>query len=573
MISPKTTGTPRPSTPQAELDASLATLRQHCDEWTQLSVTKKADYVKSLIHRSARVAPDQVAAALSAKGLPPDSWLGAEEWLAGPVCQIRNLRLLHESLESIAREGTVHVEDRYVRTRPDGQVVVQVFPFTLLDALLHTDFQAEVWLDPEITRDTWRNHVASAYRGAPPAGKVALVLGAGNVSSIGTLDAVHKLFSEGQVVLLKFNPVNEYLGPFVEEIFAELIRDGYMSVAYGGGEVGEYLCQHREVDEIHITGSAATHDVIVYGPGEEGARRKARGEPRLRKRISSELGNVSPVIVVPGEWSPRHLRFHAENVATQMVQNCGFNCNAAKVLILHDAWPQRQAFMDELRDVLKSLPSRPAYYPGAEERFERFVAAHPKAEVLDTKRDGEVPPTLLVDLDPERRDTLAFTTESWCSVAGQTALPGRDAAEFLSNAVAFCNDTLHGTLSSEVIVHPKVRKSLGDAFENALANLRYGAIGVNHWPALAFILGTTTWGAFPGHTLENIQSGIGAVHNTLLFDRPQKSVIYGPFMPWYKPPWFLTHRRSHEVASRLVGMEEYPSLARMPGILVHALRP
>lgn len=573
MISPQTAGTPRPPTSESDLDASLSALRDRCDEWVRLPVERKVKYVEGLIHRSAKVAADQVAAALSAKGIPEDSWLSAEEWLAGPVCQIRNLRLLHESLESIAQEGAVHIEERFVRARPDGQVVVQVFPFTFLDALLHTDFTAEVWLDPSIRKETWRDHVASLYRGEAPPGKVALVLGAGNVSSIGTLDAVHKLFSEGQVVLLKFNPVNEYLGPFVEEVFEELIRDGYFQVAYGGAAVGEYLCQHAQVDEIHITGSAATHDVIVYGPGEEGAERKARNDPRLKKRISSELGNVSPVILVPGDWSAKQLRFHAENVATQMMQNCGFNCNAAKVVVLHDAWPQREAFMRELRAVLRDLPSRPAYYPGAEDRFARFVEAHPTAEVLGQKRDGEVPPTLLPDLDPDQPDTLAFTTESWCPVAGQTALPGRDAGEFLRNAVRFCNETLHGTLSGEVIIHPKVQKALGAAFEDALADLRYGAIGVNHWPALAFILGTTTWGAYPGHTLDDIQSGIGAVHNTLLFDRPQKSVIYGPFQPWYKPPWFLTHRRSHRVAARLVGMEEYPSLGRMPGILVNALRP
>ena len=54
--------------------------------------------------------------------------------------------------------------------------------------------------------------------------RVALVLGAGNVASIGPLDVVHKLFVEGQVALLKLNPVNEYLGPFFEEAFADLIE-------------------------------------------------------------------------------------------------------------------------------------------------------------------------------------------------------------------------------------------------------------------------------------------------------------------------------------------------------------
>ena len=175
--------------------------------------------------------------------------------------------------------------------------------------------------------------------------RVALVLGAGNVASIGPLDVVHKLFVEGQVCLLKMNPVNAYLGPFIERAFKRLVDDGFLRLAYGGADVGEYLCQHESVDEIHITGSDRTHDAIVFGVGEEGARRKAENDPRNTKRITSELGNVSPVIIMPGSWTEADLRFHAENVATQMTNNAGFNCNAAKVLIMHEGWSQKTQFL------------------------------------------------------------------------------------------------------------------------------------------------------------------------------------------------------------------------------------
>ena len=69
------------------------------------------------------------------------------------------------------------------------------------------------------------------------------------------------------------------------------------------------------------------------GQGAEGARRKRENRPLLAKPITSELGNVSPIVVVPGEWSDADLDFHAENLATQMTQNGGFNCNAAKVIV------------------------------------------------------------------------------------------------------------------------------------------------------------------------------------------------------------------------------------------------
>lgn len=47
------------------------------------------------------------------------------------------------------------------------------------------------------------------------AGKVALVLGAGNQTPVAALDILHKLVAENAVVVCKMNPVNEYAGPFI----------------------------------------------------------------------------------------------------------------------------------------------------------------------------------------------------------------------------------------------------------------------------------------------------------------------------------------------------------------------
>lgn len=60
----------------------------------------------------------------------------------------------------------------------------------------------------------------------PPAarqGKLALVLGAGNVASIAPLDVLHKLFIENQVCLLKLNPVNDYLHDLLAQALAPVI--------------------------------------------------------------------------------------------------------------------------------------------------------------------------------------------------------------------------------------------------------------------------------------------------------------------------------------------------------------
>ena len=104
------------------------------------------------------------------------------------------------------------------------------------------------------------------------------------------------------------------------------------------------------MDEIHITGSSRTHDAIVFGGGAEGAARKAAGQPVSTKRITSELGNVSPTIVVPGPWSERDLAFQAEHIATQKLHNGGFNCIASQVLITHDGWELGDRLLDRVAD-------------------------------------------------------------------------------------------------------------------------------------------------------------------------------------------------------------------------------
>ena len=557
----------------AQFDTDLNTLREKADQWAKMPLPKRIDYLRGLLRKTYSVADGQVAAAVKAKGVPPNSSMAAEDYLGGPVVQARTIRLLIDSLEQIQQTGQVQIPAKRIRTREDGQVAVQVIPYEFTDKLLFSGFNAEVWMEPGVTAENLGDNIAEFYRREPTEknGRVALVLGAGNVASIGPLDMVHKLFVEGQVCLLKMNPVNDYLGPFVEETFAELIADGFVRTAYGGADVGDYLCQHDQVDEIHITGSDRTHDIIVFGLGDEGAQRKAANSPRNTKRISSELGNVSPVIIAPGSWTEADLRFQAENVASQMTNNGGFNCNAAKLLILHEDWPQKTDFMDMLRAVLGSLNQRPAYYPGAEDRYDRFVGAHSQAQPIGERSEGVLPWPLIPDVDSRQTSDICFTQESFCGVTAQTTLPGADAGQFLGNAVAFCNDVLWGTLNACIIIHPATEKRFGAELESAVSVLKYGSVAVNHWPALCYGMGSTAWGAYPGHTLDDIRSGIGFVHNTYMFDRPQKTVLRGPFRVFPKPPWFVTHGRSMGVAQRMAAMEVNPSIWKVPGIAWQAI--
>ncbi|MGA9679954.1 MAG: aldehyde dehydrogenase family protein, partial [Mycobacterium sp.] len=103
---------------------------------------------------------------------------------------------------------------------------------------------------------------------------------------------------------------------------------------YGGADAGAYLAHHRKVDAIHMTGSAATYDAIVWGTDDRAAARRADNTPLLDKPISAELGGVSPFIVVPGDWTDADVRFQAEHIATTKLTNCGHNCNATQVLVV-----------------------------------------------------------------------------------------------------------------------------------------------------------------------------------------------------------------------------------------------
>jgi acyl-CoA reductase-like NAD-dependent aldehyde dehydrogenase len=553
----------REPTSHAEIDRALATLTERSPAWAALSLDERIAYLRSAAAGMWAAAPGLVADACAAKGL-----VGAqagEEWVSTVVSQLRTVRILLDTLEGIRRTGRVPLPGSAVGVRPDGQVTVRVVPVDVYDRVLYRGVTADIWVDPAVARPDLERHLGSFYtKGVTPPAGVSLVLGAGNVAAIGTLDVVHKLFVEGSTVLIKFSRVNEYMGPHVERAFADLISAGFVRTVYGGrADNGDYLVHHPAVGQVHLTGSGSTYDAVVWGP--EAAAHKAAGTPVLDKPVTCELGNVSPVIVVPGRWSQRALRLRAEDVATQITQNDGFNCNAARVLVLPERWPQRQAFLDHLRRVLTSLPSRPAYYPGAEATYDRYLASHDRVETFGRREAGVLPPALLMDLDPEG-DHLVFREEPWCPLAATTLLPGDTAGQYLERAVAFCNERLSGTLDATVIVDGPTARDLGPAYDAALAGLRYGAVAVNIWSAAAFVFGSTPWGAFPGHTPADIGSGVGFVHNARLVDRVQKGVIQAPFGLFPKPPWFVTHRNSHRALSRVAALEADPHWWRMPGI-------
>jgi hypothetical protein len=569
---PTTASAGRPTSPR-QLDAMVARLREAAPAFVRLSMTDRIALAQSMQAGYLRIARPSVEAACAAKGISADSPVAGEEWATGPWSVVRHLRLVTESLRSIQKTGTTQI-GRTGRNA-DGRLTVRVFPTNRIDGMLFSGQTIDVHLLPGVNEESLEASRASFYKGRKHEGRTVLVLGAGNIASIPAMDVVTKLFNEGSVCLLKMNPVNSYLGPFIEEAFADAIAGGFLEVAYGGAEEGAYLAQHRGIDEIHLTGSAATYDAIVWGPpGPERDARKARNQPVLTKPVTAELGNVSPVLVVPGPYTEKELAFRAENIAGAVTCNASFLCNSAKMLITPKAWEQRQSLLGALERILASVPARKAYYPGADQRWQRLAGGRDRVRNIGSPAQGELPWTILSGLDATDAGEAAFTTEPFCSILSETEVGSDDPVEYLDRAVDFANNRLWGTLSADIVVHPKSLKdpSVAEALERAISRLRYGAVTVNSWTGFVYAFGSPPWGGYPGSSPADIQSGNGWVHNTPMLEGIEKAVLRHPLTIVPKPATFPSHRTAHRLMQRITALEERASWSKVPGVIAAAMR-
>ncbi len=354
------------------------------------------------------------------------------------------------------------------------------------------------------------------------------------------------------------------LRPFVET--------GALVIVEGGADLGRSLIHDERIDAVHVTGSDQTYRRIVFGNDPDGHPRPADEEPVLSKPVTAELGNVTPVIVVPGPWSERDLAYQAENLATTVMHNAGFNCIASRLFIQQASWDQRGALMQSIADVMASTPLREPYYPGAQARHARFVTAHPDAQLIGA-RTG-VPWTIIRDLDPEEVDEICFREEVFAALTGEVPIPASDPVSFLSAAVRFCNERVWGTLGASIFIHPATMADpvVAAGLERAVADLRYGTVAINAWSGFGYAMATTPWGAYPGHTPHDIQSGVGVVHNTLMLGDVEKTIVRSPWRTFPKPTWFPSHRSAHDVLEATTYFEVNPNPLALARVIGRALR-
>ncbi|HYB25389.1 MAG TPA: hypothetical protein VEF89_02115 [Solirubrobacteraceae bacterium] len=329
--------------------------------------------------------------------------------------------------------------------------------------------------------------------------RIATVHRNDTVSSIPFIETIETLFGEGQVVLLQLS--TRSLAPVLDKALHPVIDEGFVRIVTGGP----------------VTDS----------------------------------GSVTPVIVVPGDWSAADFARQARAIATMLTHGGSYERGAVRLLVTDRGWRGRERLLAALRRVLQGVPNRFAFHPGAHGRFARFMQAHPEIELLGAGHSGSLPWGLITNLDPCRED-LAFTMDPFAPILSETSLQSSSIADFIDGAVAFCNERVAGRLVATLIADPRGSRdpSTAAALERGTERLGYQMVTINLPPFVGLVYG----------------------HKGREAARHGKTVIRGAFRSITTPPWLVTHSHSHDVFRRLARYEVAPSTTQLPAIIWHSIR-
>lgn len=597
--SPRTIATGVIQADAASLDRCLEKLTDGRTRLSRMSVAQRIALLEQCVDGICSVAREWVDVVCESKEIASGSRERAQEVLGGPAATLRQLQLFLRTMRQIDRIGSPKLPAKPVR-KSDGRIGIRMTPCPgYFDSVTFLGFRATTWLQPHIGDDNFAASLAPAYGSLESTGS-SLVLGAGNVSGIPAADMLTKLCVDNRAVLLKMNPVNECVGSVFERAFAPLVENDLLRIISGDAGIGAAAVEDERVDDIHITGSEATHDAIVWGPaGSDREDRKRRDEPVLDKPVGSELGNVTPWIVVPGAYTKTALNFQAENIVASMTNNAAFNCVATRVIVTWKQWPERERFLQRIENALARVPQRVAYYPGAEQRFEQYsgLTADKAQQLLrntacggvsgsqtcpggtttfvagSDQADGTLPWTLIRNVKADE-DSPLFASESFVCVCTEVPIDAASPEEFLRKATEFCNEKLWGTLAASITVPGRFKRNPAtrDVLDECVDRLRYGVVAQNQWSGVVFALMSPPWGGHPSSTRQDIQSGTGWVHNSFMLTGIEKTVLEAPLVVLPKPVWLASHPAPESVAWSLCRLFQNPSLWNVSTLGYYAMK-
>jgi len=263
---------------------------------------------------------------------------------------------------------------------------------------------------------------------------------------------------------------------------------------------------------------------------------KKKKEKKVTKPFKAELGSVNPYIIVPGAWTDAELEAQAHVLACAKMFNNGHICASPQVVVTCKNWPLRDRFLKRVKELLATYPGTRPYYPNCNISYEK----HLKTLAEETKKkpsdlivknpkvfEDQQYPIVATDITPE---SFACQDEAFTLVLTELPLDTKaEASDFLPTAVKFVNERLWGSLSGTLIVDNKTLTSESKVVEKAIDDLEIGGLGVNYWGSVITLFPQGTWGAYPKHTPEDIQSGTGYIGNAFCLSNPVKTVLRAPF--------------------------------------------
>jgi len=179
----------------------------------------------------------------------------------------------------------------------------------------------------------------------------------------------------------------------------------------------------------------------------------------------------------------------------------------------------------------------PYYYPGTNDRNNEFVKHYSSDRNVETKsfkgeeNKGENKDASWHCFFGVKHDSHAIKTECFGNCLAFTELTTKnDPSAFMKAATKFANDNAYGSLSLTVVIDPRIEAKFKTDFDDMISNLEWGSIGINEWATITLQRPGLTWGAFPKHKTDDIQSGMGIIHNAHMYENVQKSVVKGVWM-------------------------------------------
>jgi hypothetical protein len=522
-----------------DVDRNINKLRVHSKEFSKLSDSDMILFLQEVINNVKSIAYYWVSVSAEKKGITHKPKEG-EEWIGGPFASIFALQYFIDYLtnKNSLNEANFDKSNNSYKVFPNKSIEKLLFPF----------LEGEIIFQKNLDFEKIKKYRGFNNRFDENKPKITLILGAGNVSSIPFLDALFHMIAYKSVIYMKLNPVNEYLLPVFEQVFEPFISRGYMVITKADLEGSKYISSHSGFNQIHLTGSNFTYEQIVYGKVLTDKERSLKTLSKVNKTpITSELGNVTPIIVHPDKWSASELKHQAKKIVTAKLNNSGFNCIAAQIIVLPKEWKQKDLLKKYIVEYLKKIGDTTSYYPGSTQKLDTLKN---NKNFTQVNEESCITPFLISDIELEKEYAH---DEAWSTVLFFKEIEFISKSQYVDDAINYVNNEVWGNLGVSVLIK-KHKKEKNSIFLNKyVKNLNYGTVAINEWSALAFIIPTMPWGGYPGNKDNNIQSGQGFVHNSLLFESPLKGVVYSKFRMsrLIDPPWFVTHKKSHKIFKNL----------------------